>query len=66
MVDEAAYSYNLPSAESSYMDYARHVDAGLAGKAWRHQGRERDRIKRTINLAANKSKYAAAVVTVGN
>ena len=56
----------LPLAESAYMDYTRHVDAGLAGKVWRRQGREWDRIKRTINLAGNKSKYTAAVVIVGN
>ena len=54
MVDAAAL-YNLPSAESSYMDYARHVDNGLAGKAWRRQGREQDRIERTINLAGKKA-----------
>ena len=49
------------------MDYARHVDNGLAGEAWRRQGRERDRIERTINLAGKKSEYAAAaVVTFGS
>jgi hypothetical protein len=48
------------------MDYTRHVDAGLAGKVWHRQGRERDRIERTIDLAGNKCEYAAAVVIVGN
>ncbi len=48
------------------MDYARHVKAGLAGEAWRCQGREQDCIKRTIDLAGNKSEYAAAVITVGD
>ena len=62
----AAAIYNLPSAESTYRDYARHVDNGLAGEAWRRQGRQRDRIERTIDLAGKKSDYAAAMVTVGS
>ena len=61
----AAYAYILPSVQSAYMDYARHVDTGLAGEAWCRQGRERDCNEKTINLVG-KSKYAAAVVTVGN
>ena len=65
-VDAAAFSY-LPLAESACMDYARHVDTGLAGEAWLRQGRERDRIERTINLAGKKSKCpAAAGVTFGS
>jgi hypothetical protein len=36
----------LPSAENAYMDYTKHVNAGLAGEAWRLQTRHRDRNKR--------------------
>ena len=32
----------LPSAENAYMDYTKHVNAGLAGEAWRLQTRHRD------------------------
>ena len=32
MVNAAAYSYNLPLAESAYMDYPRHEGAGLHRK----------------------------------
>ena len=48
------------------MDYTRHVEYGLAYKAWRRQRRERDRNERGHNFAhiAGKSDYAAAGVTV--
>ena len=36
----------LPSAVNAYMKYTKHVNAGLAGEAWRLQTRHRDRNKR--------------------
>ena len=36
----------LPSAVNAYMNYTKHVNAGLAGEAWRLQTRHRDRNER--------------------
>jgi hypothetical protein len=50
---------DLPSAQNAFMDYTKHVDAGLAGKAWCHQTRERKQNKRAKNnpLLGGKGEY---------
>ena len=35
----------LPSATNAFMDYSKHVVAGLVGESWRRQTREHDRNK---------------------
>jgi hypothetical protein len=59
----------LPSAHKTYMDYTKHVDAGLAGKAWLRQTRDRNRNERgNDDLAALEGKRSqnAARVTVSD
>jgi hypothetical protein len=59
----------LSSAHKTYMDYTKHVDAGLAGEAWRCQTRDRDHNERGNNdLAALEGRRSqnAARVTVSD
>ncbi len=50
---------DLPLAQNAFMDYTKHVDARLAGEAWRRQTRERERNKRAKNspLLGGKGEY---------
>ncbi len=50
---------DLPLAHNDYMDYMKHIDAGLASKAWRRQTREREKNERANNnpFLGRKSKH---------
>ena len=46
---------SLPLVVNSYMNYTKHVNAGLAGEAWRLQTRHRDRNRRVNGDSDRKS-----------